>query len=154
MFVVRLQVFSSLESHMYKNHGGTGTVSPARNTSSRMSRELHRSKVGFTFLLWDHPVGWSASCTNIICCFRRGRLAARCAAKYSSAPLPSPLICWYTQTPGRTPASTVAKASTRSPTWRNTPSSTQVGPCGLPPFSLLDPDESHAAVCKQLYENQ
>lgn len=63
---------------------------------------------------------------NGACCFRRGRLAVQCVGKCSSAPPPSPLICSYIQTPGPTPASTVAKGSTRSLTWRNTPSYTPV----------------------------
>lgn len=69
-----------------------------------------------------------------VCCFRKGHLDVQCAEKCSSAPPPSPLICSYIQTPGPTPASTVAKGSTRSRTWRNTPSYTPVGLWGCDCF--------------------
>lgn len=69
-----------------------------------------------------------------VCCFRRGHLGVQCVEKCSSAPPPSLLICSYIQTPGPTPASTVAKGSTRSRTWRNTPLYTPVGLWGFDCF--------------------
>lgn len=51
---------------------------------------------------------------------RRGRLAARCVGRCSSALPPSPPICSFIQTRGPIPASTAVKGSTRSRTWRNT----------------------------------
>lgn len=75
------------------------------------------TKIHFMHLTHNHSA----------CCFRRGHLAVQCVEKSSNAPPPSPLICSYIQTPGPTPASTVASGSTRSPTWRNTPSFTPVG---------------------------
>lgn len=80
---------------------------------------VHTKMISCTWHSWIH--------NHSACCFRRGRLAVQCVGKCSSAPPPSPLICSYIQTPGLTPASTVARGSTRSLTWRNTPLYTPVG---------------------------
>lgn len=76
----------------------------------------------------DKPHFFIAQVTTVAVVFRRGRSPARCVGRYSSAPPPSRLTCSYIQTSGLTPASTVASGSTRSLTWRNTRSYTQVGP--------------------------
>lgn len=61
-----------------------------------------------------------------VCAQRKEASSAKCAGRRSNVPQPCPHTCWSTQTPGRTPASTVARGSIRNPTWRNTPTSTQV----------------------------
>lgn len=87
---------------------------------------MHTKIISFMHV-WGYNIYMWRIHIYVTCCFRRGRLAVLCVGKCSSAPPPSPLICSYIQTPGPTPASTVAKASTRSLTWRNTPSYTPVG---------------------------
>lgn len=61
-----------------------------------------------------------------MCSHRKEALSAKCAGRRLNVPQPSPHTCWSTQTLGRTHASTVARGSIRSPTWRNTPTFTQV----------------------------
>ena len=55
------------------------------------------------------------------------RSNANNAARHLNARRPCQPICSSTVTPAPTRASTAASASTRSPTWRNTPTSIQVG---------------------------
>lgn len=61
-----------------------------------------------------------------MCVSRSVALAAKCVERCSSARPRCPPISSSTRTPGLTPASTVARGSTRSRTWRNILSFTQV----------------------------
>lgn len=61
---------------------------------------------------------------------RKKASSAKCVANHSSAPPPCPHTCSSTRTRGPTPASTAAKGSTRSLTWRNTHTFTQVTESG------------------------
>ncbi len=58
--------------------------------------------------------------------FRNEHLSARNVARYSNAHPLCPPTSWSTRTRGHIPANTVARDSTRNPTWRNTPSYTLV----------------------------
>lgn len=58
-----------------------------------------------------------------------------CSANSAASPLSGraryPRICWSTATPARIPASTAASGSTKSRTWRSTPTYTQVSIPGI-----------------------
>lgn len=85
---------------------------------------FHR-KVGY-ILSWQWYLRWDDKLSTCFLKQRKEVLNARCVERRSSAPPPSPPIYSSTQTPGPTPVSTVERDSTRSQTWRNTPTSTQV----------------------------
>ena len=61
--------------------------------------------------------------------WRKSSSASSAGSRSSGRPL-SPHTCWSTRTRDLTHASSVASASTRSPTWRNTPTSTPVSTNG------------------------
>lgn len=101
---------------------------------------VHSDSVFMSNIFYTHDSLWALKetlvrlyvsvCGDIVSCTvpvsRSGALAARCVERCSSARPPCPHTSSSTQTRGPTPASTAARGSTRSLTWRSTRTFTPV----------------------------